>query len=399
MGKGLSKRSPHAESAMGGFVSGRTRTVEPSDTEEDPRFLPLEIRAPTPDARCVEASLPSLVDDITPTKKFFIRSHFSVPRLSRESWTLSVDGEVEQPTVLRYDDLRAMRHRDLIVTMECAGNSRSTVRPKPEGVLWGHGALSTGRWRGVPLCDVLLRSGVRPTGCEVLLRGADHGKEPGVEGDLTYEMSIDVEKALHPDTLLVDEMNGEPLSPNHGFPVRAIVPGYYGMASVKWLTGVSVLSRPFEGHFRRRAYVYIREGQRTEERKAPATFIRVKSLINWPREGQVLAPGPHVIRGVAWSGEAPITRVEVSVQPPSGAGEVWHLARLRRLPSRYAWCHWELLCDLPDPGFYVVRVRATDELGYCQPVQAEWNFRGIGNNSIHCVPIEVSSQGPPDSPL
>ena len=380
-------------------MGGRPRTAKTPETDGDPRFLPLEVRAPTPDARCVEASLPSLVDDVTPTNRFFIRSHFSVPRIDVEDWSLSVDGEVERPAVLRFDDLRAMPHRDLVVTMECAGNSRSTVRPKPEGVLWGHGAISTGRWRGVPLCDVLRLSGVRPTAREILMRGADRGREPGVNGDLPYEMSIDIDKALHPDTLLVDEMNGQPLSPSHGFPVRAIVPGYYGMASVKWLTGVTVLDHPFDGHFRTRAYAYIREGQHTDERKVPASFIRVKSLINWPREGQVLATGPHVIRGIAWSGQAPISRVEVSVSPPTGAGEVWLPARLRRLPSRYSWSHWELVCDLPDPGFYVVRVRATDELGNCQPAQADWNFRGIGNNSVHCVPIEVSSSGPPDSDL
>ena len=378
-------------------MSVRGRTIENSATSEDPRFLPLEIRAPTPDARCVEASLPSLVDEITPTNKFFIRSHFAVPHLKLEEWRLSIDGEVEHPTVLRYEDLQALPHRDLIVTMECAGNSRSTVRPKPEGVLWGHGAISNGRWRGVSLCDVLDRAGVRASARELLFRGADRGKEPGVEGDLPYEMSIDIEKALHPDTLLVDEMNGQPLSPSHGFPVRAIVPGYYGMASVKWLTDITLLDAPFEGYFRTRAYAYIREGQRTREPKVPASSIRVKSLINWPREGQVLATGPHVIRGIAWSGHAPIARVEVSLTPPSGAGEVWRAARLRRPSSRYSWTHWELLCDLPDPGFYVVRVRATDELGNCQPVQAEWNFRGIGNNSIQCVPIEVSAGGPPDS--
>ena len=376
-----------------------SRSAANSGGPEDPRFLPLEIRAPTPDARCVESSLPSLVDEITPTNKFFIRSHFAVPHLSRDDWQLTIGGCVEREVVIDYQQLQGLPHRDLIVTMECAGNSRSTVRPKPEGVLWGHGAVSTGRWRGVPLCLVLDRAEVRPTAVEVVLRGADQGKEPGQEGDLAYEMSIAVEKALHPDTLLVDEMNGAPLSASHGFPVRAIVPGYYGMASVKWLTHIDVLDRPFEGYFRTRAYAYIREGQRTHEPKVPAGSMRVKSLINWPREGQILATGPHVLRGMAWSGDAPIVRVDVSISPPTGAGEVWKPARLHPPTSRYSWRHWELLCDLPDPGFYVIRARATDELGNSQPVQSEWNFRGIGNNSVHCVPIEVQSSGPPDSSI
>jgi len=378
-------------------MSTPERKPAPPAEAEDPRHLPLERRPPTADARCVEASLPSLVDEVTPTNRFFIRSHFAVPHLTREDWQLTVSGEVERPLVIRYDDLRSLPHRDLVTTMECAGNSRSTVRPKPEGVLWGHGAVSTGKWRGVPLGLLLERAGVRTTAREVVLRGADRGREPGLAGELAYEMSLPVEKALHPDTLLVDEMNGTPLPPAHGFPVRAVVPGYYGMASVKWLTDVVVLDQPFDGYFRTRAYAYIREGQRTNEPKEPAAAIRVKSLVNWPREGQILATGPHVLRGVAWSGAAPIVRVDVSISPTTGAGEVWRSAQLHPAPTRYAWNHWELFCDLPDPGFYVIRARATDELGNTQPVEAEWNFRGIGNNSIHCVPVEVQAGGPPDS--
>ena len=383
-------------STGGGSVRPHEKPRPESELAPDPRFLPLEVRAPTPEARCVEASLPSLVDEVTPTGRFFIRSHFSVPHLTREEWQLHVGGLVDRPVTMGYEEFQSLPHRDLISTMECAGNSRSTVRPKPEGVLWGHGAVSTGRWRGVPLRTLLDRVGVRPSAVEVVLEGADRGKEPGIGSDLSYAMSIDLPKALHPDTLLVDEMNGEPLAPSHGFPVRAIVPGYYGMASVKWLTQISAVDRPFEGYFRARAYTYIREGQRASDPRTPASFIRVKSLINWPREGQILATGPHVIRGAAWSGEAPILRVDVSISPPSGAGEVWHSARLHPAQSRYAWSHWDLLCDLPDPGFYLIRARATDELGNTQPVQAEWNFRGIGNNSIHCVPIEVQAAGPPD---
>ncbi len=379
---------------MGG---ARSRDHSKPTSTEDPRFLPLEVRAPTPEARCVEASLPSLVEEITPTSKFFIRSHFAVPSLTREDWRLTIEGEVDRPTVLTYEDVRALPHRELVVTMECAGNSRSTVRPRPEGVLWGHGAVSTGRWRGVPLRLALDRAGIRPSALEVVLQGADQGKEPGVRGNIRYEMSVDLAKALHPDTLLVDEMNGQPLPPSHGFPVRVIVPGYYGMASVKWLTRIEVIDHPFDGHFRTRAYAYIREGQRSDEPKVPATAARVKSLINWPREGQVLATGPHVIRGVAWSGDSPVVRVDVSVFPASSAGEVWHCARLGSNSSRYSWTHWELLCDIPDPGFYVIRSRATDERGFSQPVQAEWNYRGLGNNSIHCVPIEVQAGGPPDT--
>ncbi|MCI4340045.1 MAG: sulfite oxidase [Thermoplasmata archaeon] len=369
----------------------------PVSEEADPRFLPLEVRAPTADARCVEASLTSLDAEITPTNRFFIRSHFAVPKIDPTRWRLAIEGQVDRTATWSLDELRALPHRDLTATMECAGNGRITVRPKAEGVLWGHGAVSTARWRGVPLRTLLETVGVKPTSVEVLLRGADRGTEPGVEGELAYEMSISVAKALDADTLVVDEMNGAPLSASHGFPVRLIVPGWYGMASVKWLTHVVLTDETFQGHFRSRAYAYIFEGDRADAPRAPVTSMRVKSLISWPKESAVLAPGPHRIRGVAWSGDAPILRVDVSTEPSTGAGEVWRPARILGASTRHAWVHWELLCDFPNPGFYVVRARATDELGHTQPAQARWNFRGVGNNSIHSLPIEVRPGGPTDS--
>jgi DMSO/TMAO reductase YedYZ molybdopterin-dependent catalytic subunit len=368
-----------------------------SADENDPRFLPLEIRPPSSDAKCVESSLSSLSDDITPTRRFFIRSHFPVPTIDPAAWSLEIDGEVDHPLHLSLSDLQHMPHHEVVSVMECAGNSRSSVRPRPEGVLWGHGAVSAARWRGIRLREVLENVGVRPSALEVLFEGADRGNEPGGPGSINYGMSISLAKALHPDTLLVDEMNGAPLEPSHGFPVRAIVPGWYGMASVKWLTRISLLDHAYQGYFRTRAYSYIPEGSPAEAPKVPVTSLRVKSLVTWPREGQVIAPGPHWVRGIAWSGDAPILRVDVSTSPLSGQSEVWRPARLFPTPFRHSWTHWEFPCDLRRPGFYVIRARATDENGNAQPVQADWNFRGVGNNSIHEVPVEVRLDGPPDS--
>ncbi len=376
----------------------RRRESSPlSSTDGDPRFLPLEVRAPTPDARCLEASLSSLDEETTPTNRFFIRSHFAVPRIDPANWRLVIDGEVERPLTLTLADLQELPHRDLTSLLECAGNSRVSVRPKAEGVLWGHGAVSAARWRGVPLRAVLETAGVRTSAIEAVMEGADSGHEPGVAEELRYAMSIFVPKAFDEHTLLVDQMNGEPLSASHGFPVRAIVPGWYGMASVKWLTRIHFTEKPFQGYFRSRAYAYIREGESSDAPKPPVTSVRVKSLVTWPKEGQVLAPGPHRLRGVAWSGEASILRVDVSTSPETASGAVWKPARLLPGSTPYSWSHWEFLCDIPRSGFYVLRVRATDENGNSQPVQAEWNFRGVGNNSIHCVPIEVRRGGPPDS--
>ena len=364
---------------------------------DDTRFLPLEIRAPTEDAKCLESRLESLDAEVTPTRQFFVRSHFPVPRIDAATWRVVIDGDVERPLSLTLEDLRDLPHRTVQSVLECAGNSRMTVRPKPEGVLWGHGAVSAARWSGVALRDVLKLAGPKPTAIEVLFEGADHGAEPGVAREIPYQMSVSLPKALEDDTLLADGMNGTPLPPSHGFPVRAIVPGWYGMASVKWLTRITVTSERFAGYFRTRAYAYIREGDAPDTPTDPATTIRVKSLITWPREGQVLAPGPHRIRGVAWSGNGRVVRVEVSADPPTAKGGYWQDARVAPAPSPRSWVHWELLCDLPTSGFHVLRVRATDEIGNVQPAEAEWNFRGLGNNSVHSVPIEVRPGGPPDS--
>ncbi|HZY69534.1 MAG TPA: sulfite oxidase [Thermoplasmata archaeon] len=341
-------------------------------------------------AHCFEARLDAAAQPITPTRDFFVRSHFAVPQIRRNEWRLSVGGTVDRPFDLDYNDLQALPHRELEVTVECAGNSRSSVRPKTEGVPWGHGAVSTARWRGVPLAIVLEQAGVSSRAREVVFRGADHGREPGLAGELHFEMSVGIEKALDPDTLLVDEMNGQPLAPAHGFPVRALVPGYYGMASVKWLTDVHVIDRPFQGYFRTQEYVYIPGERHGQTSPIPATVIRVKSLVTWPLEGQVLGSGPHSIRGIAWSGASPVVRVEVSVSPASAPGENWRLARLDPPTSRYALAEWELPFTFDEAGAYTIHVRATDESGNDQPSVAEWNLRGIGNNSIHSVSITVA---------
>lgn len=359
--------------------------------EPDVRESPLQVRPPTPDALCIETPLSALDTPVTPTGRFFVRNHFAVPQIDPENWRLTIEGDVERPLSLTYAELRAFPHRELTALIECAGNSRSSVRPHPEGVLWRNGAVGTARWSGVPLSALLERARVRPEAIEVLFEGLDHGTEPGVEGELNFAMSVSLPKAQDPDTLIADEMNGEPLTPRHGFPVRAIVPGWYGMASVKWLSRVVVLRHPFRGYFRARAYAFIPEGESAEASHRPVTTVRVKSLITWPKEGLILDPGLHPIHGVAWSGAARITRVEVSVGGLSESleEETWQAATLTEEASPLTWTHWECPVRIERPGFYVVRVRATDEHGNVQPQTAKWNFRGLANNSVHEVPIEV----------
>ncbi len=370
------RRAPPAEEAPG-----------PKEIRESP----LEVRPPTPDALCIETPLASLDPPTTPTDHFFVRNHFATPHVDVEAWRIRVEGAVDRPFELTYDELAALPRHEVEAVLECAGNSRSSVRPRPEGVLWRNGAVGTAVWRGVPLAALLQRAGVRPGAVEVLLEGADRGQEPGVKDEISFQMSITLSKALDDDTLVALEMNGAPLSRRHGFPARVVVPDWYGMASVKWVTRVVVLPEAFQGHFRTRAYAYIAEGDSAESEKRPVTTVRVKSLITWPKDGAVLPPGPLRLRGVAWSGHGRIVRVDVNLGGLGGPREeeTWHPAVLLPAESPHSWTHWEFEGHAARPGFYVIRARATDEQGHTQPVQATWNFRGLGNNSIHAVPVEV----------
>ena len=243
------------------------------------------------DPLCKEASLPSLDSWITPTDRYYIRNHFShVPALDLSSWRLEVYGLVDQPISLAFDDVARLPGRELALTMECAGNSRSYVTPPAEGLAFRHGAVSTARWKGVSLRAVLEMAGVRETATSVVFEGADRGEEEedGVAFDLSYRRSLPLAKALDDDTLLAFEMNGEPITTNHGFPLRLIVPSWYGMASVKWLTRIHLTDQVFDGLFQQRRYVMINEGREDSLEREPVTLVQVKSLIASPRHGEVL---------------------------------------------------------------------------------------------------------------
>ncbi len=292
--------------------------------------------------------------------------------------------------MLRYDDLARLPSKELVALLECAGNGRATMRPPAEGVPWDYGAVGTARWTGVPVCTILEQASLRSNAKHVLFEGADFGKERTAPGALaprecSYAMSLPLEKALDPDTLLVYGMNGDVLSPEHGYPVRLLVPGWYGMASVKWLTNIRVLDRPFRGFHESDYYVFVAEGGTEDSLGERVTTIRVKSLITWPSRGGLVPTGSHRIRGVAWSGLGPVSRVEVSTDN----GRTWHLGALQGSRSPYAWQQWEFQWKVAKPGHYLLRARATDEKGNTQPDQAPWNFRGYAVNSIHVMPVTV----------
>ena len=342
------------------------------------------------DPLCKESTLSSLDTLITPIERFYVRSHFSrMPDLERNGWRLSIDGEVNHPLTLSFEDILGMPSKEVVATLECAGNSRSYVTPPAEGLAFRHGAVSTARWKGIPLQALMERAGLREPAAAVVFEGADRGEEQedGIAFDLNYRRSLPLEKALHPDTLLAYEMNGEPLPAEHGFPVRMVVPGWYAMASVKWLVHVNVTDRPLDGFFQQRRYVIINEGPEHSLEREPVTALKVKSLITSPRHGEVIQPGTWTICGFAWSGEGEIDRVEVSTD----SGRHWQDATLLGESNPNSWRQWQLQWQASHAGHFIIQARATDSADNTQPDRIPWNFRGYGNNAIQTIAVEVPS--------
>jgi DMSO/TMAO reductase YedYZ molybdopterin-dependent catalytic subunit len=311
---------------------------------------------------------------------FYVRNHFAVPALDMQRWRLRVGGLVSRPLTWSLQDLLNLPSECLTVTLECAGNGRSFLKPAVSGEQWGVGAVGTAEWSGVPLAYVLQRAGVKPGSREVVFRGADGGSD---EPAHRFERSLTIDSLRESEALVAYAMNGEPLPPEHGYPLRLIVPGWYGVASVKWLTDIDVIDDAFRGHFQTEKYIYEveRDGRVTSE---PVRRQRVRSLITQPGAGEAVRLGALAIRGLAWSGVAPIARVEVRIDD-----EPWQPARLLGHGSTYMWQRWELIIAVDRPRRAVIRARATDSSGRTQPDAPEWNRAGYGNNAVHEVAFLV----------
>ncbi len=321
---------------------------------------------------------------VTPNRLFFVRNHFAVPPADLEAWRLRVEGRVAEPAEWTWEELNFLPDRSVFATVECAGNGRSFLQPHVHGVQWGAGAIGHAEWTGVPLRLVLQKARLQPEAIEVLFEGADTGAEADHPEPMAFARSLPIDKALDPDTLLATRMNGEPLEPSHGFPLRLLVPGWYGVASVKWLRRIEVLDRPFQGYFQSTKYTVQRRGPLGLER-AIVGPMAVKSEIVRPHAGEVLGVGTNRLFGVAWAGTEAVARVEVSTD----GGRTWAGAELIGPRAPYSWTLWEYLWEVADPGAYRLLARATSAGGRVQPAEHEALSGGYLIHHSRTTPVQV----------
>lgn len=335
---------------------------------------------------CRNAGLPleALRYEITPPGLHYTLSHFDIPQLDGHAFRLQVGGRVEQALSLTLAELRAMPGETLRVTLECAGNGRGLMTPRYPSMPWLHEGVGTAEWTGVPLNALLDQVGLARDAVEIAFIGADRGFDRGVEHD--YGRSLKLADARAGDVLLAYAMNGAPLAPQHGFPLRLVVPGWYGMASVKWLARIEALDRPYDGFQQAVGYHYRKFAGGPG---VPITHARVKSLMippgvpDWYTRRRLVERGAVRIEGRAWSGAGvPVTRVAVAID-----GD-WRDAAVEPAAHRFAWqawrCEWQAT-----PGEHELACRATDASGATQPLAPEWNTNGMGNNAVQRVPVTV----------
>jgi len=323
---------------------------------------------------------------ITPIESFYVRTHFPIPAIDRDAWWLHVEGEVEKPFAINYEELLELESRTIPATLECAGNNRNFLEPKVKGVQWDLGAVGTADWTGIPLSILLDRAEVKPGAREVILEGADGGvledpKRPS--GKVQFARSIPLAKA-RTDVLLAYQMNGNDLPPQHGFPLRAIVPGWYAMASIKWLQRVIVTDRPFTGYYQTMDYAYwARRGDIAE--LVPLTEMQIKAEIAKPAQGEIVPANSNVrVHGAAWTSDGEITKVELSTD----GGSTWSETNPIDKPTRNAWRRWEYTWHTPlKAGQATLIARATDSHGCSQPAERDPDRGTYMIN--HLLPISV----------
>jgi DMSO/TMAO reductase YedYZ molybdopterin-dependent catalytic subunit len=329
--------------------------------------------------------LEALRYDVTPPGLHYLLIHYDIPQIDADVWRLHVGGLVTRPLELSLSDLRQRTTVTRAVTLECAGNGRAFLEPRPLSQPWLLEAVGNAEWTGVPLRDVLEEAGVEPGTAELVFTGLDRGVEGEIEQ--AYERSLSIDDAMREDVLLAFAMNGQALPPQHGFPLRLIVPGWYGMTSVKWLSRITAVGEEFGGYQMATSYRFRSDPDEVGE---AVTRIRPRSLMIPPgipeflTRSRVLDAGTHEVRGRAWSGLGATERVEFS----DDGGGTWADARLDAPHDSPAWRGWSIEWGA-SPGERVLCCRATDSTGATQPLEPGWNVGGYANNAVQRVPILV----------
>jgi DMSO/TMAO reductase YedYZ molybdopterin-dependent catalytic subunit len=339
--------------------------------------------------------LEALRYELSPPGLHYTLVHYDIPAADADTWTVTIGGRVRTPLTLGMAELRSLPAVTRRVTMECAGNGRALLTPRPVSQPWLVEAVGTADWTGVPLRALLERAGVLPDAVDVVFTGADHGVERGVEQD--YQRSLPLAAATgdgpdDPEVLVAYAMNGGPLPPQHGHPLRLVVPGWYGMAHVKWLREITVTDTPFTGFQQEVAYRFRQSADDPGEpvdRIAPRALMIPPGFPDFMSRTRVVRPGPVRLEGRAWSGAAPLTRVDVSTDD----GHSWSLAELDRQEGhRWAWRHWQATWTAT-PGSHVLTARASDVAGGAQPLHQPWNRGGFGNNLVQRIEVLCVEEG------
>ena len=319
--------------------------------------------------------LETLREPITPVGLHYLLIHFDIPAVDAASWRLHVGDRA-----YTLDELRSRERRTIPVTFECAGNGRALMGDgRAPSQPWLLEAVGTAEWTGTPLAPLLHESGIADSS-EFVFTGLDAGYQGGVEH--TYQRSLTRDEALDDDVLLVDEMNGAPLLPQHGYPLRLVVPGWYGMTNVKWLVRIEALSEPFAGWQQQEAYKI--DGVPVT-RMLPRSLLVPPGIPDFLTRERFVEAGRTTLTGRAWSGWAPVDRVEVS----DDGGETWADAELEEPLGAYAWRGWRFVWDA-QPGRPELCCRATDAAGNVQPTTAAFNEGGYCNNAVQRIRVTVS---------
>lgn len=359
---------------------------------ETPEITPEELQLAV---RNHSMPLEALRYPITPLGLHYLLIHFDIPVVDAAGYALHVGGHVRRTLRLGLDEIMARPATTIAVTLECAGNGRARMSPRPLSQPWLVEAVGNAEWTGTPLRPLLEEAGLLPGAAEIVFTGLDRGVQGGI--DQYYERSLAMDDAMRDEVLLAYAVNGRPLPPQHGFPLRVIVPGWYGMTHVKWLRSVTVLDRAFSGYQQTTAYHYRTTSGESGE---PVTRILPRALLVPPgvpdfmSRTRFLEPSRQLIQGRAWSGRAPVVSVEFS----DDGGGSWADTRLEAADSPFAWRGWSFDWDASRRGEYELCARASDAAGNVQPLEPNWNLEGVQNNAVQRVRVVVGPLDPGQEP-